>query len=119
MSMLLSSIWTQEFNPSSRCYDSIFDASEPTVKQVYELATSGSEIHELDIWGATADVVAVELQVLLEHAANKGDFTEVLHREIGEALVFPVRSDHVVDPWDFVINTYITLTSIIMLVSCL
>lgn len=78
MSMLLSSIWTQEFNPSSRCYDSIFDASKPIVKQVYELATSGSEIHELDIWGATADAMAVELQVLLEHAANKGDFTEVL-----------------------------------------
>ena len=35
------------------------------------------------------------------------------HQGIGEALVFPDRSDHVVDPWDIMIIAYITLASII------
>ena len=78
MSMLPSSIWTQDFSPSSGCYNSLFDVSKPIVEHVYELATSSSGIHELDIRGTTAYAMAVKLQVLLENAANKGDFTEVL-----------------------------------------
>ena len=35
-----------------------------------------------------------------------------LHQEIGETLVFPVRSDHVMDLWDFMFNTYKALASI-------
>ena len=35
-----------------------------------------------------------------------------LHQEIGETLVFPVKSDHVMDPWDFMFNTYKALASI-------
>ena len=94
MSMLLSSIWTQEFNPSSGHYDSIFDASEPIVEQVYELATSGSEICELDIQGATANAMAIKLWVLLEHAANKGNFTEVLSPHIHHVhiILLPLQS---------------------------
>ena len=78
MSMLPSSIWTQDFSLSSRRYNSLFDVSKPIVEHVYELATSGSGIHELDIQGTTANAIAIKLQVLLENAANKGDFTEVL-----------------------------------------
>ena len=46
MSMLPFSIWTQEFSPSSRHYNSIFDVRKPIIEWVYELATSSSEIHE-------------------------------------------------------------------------
>ena len=35
-----------------------------------------------------------------------------VHQEIGETLVFPVRSDHVMDPGDFMFNTYRALASI-------
>ena len=35
------------------------------------------------------------------------------HQEIVETLVFPVRSDHVMDPWDLMFNTYKALASII------
>ena len=42
MSMLLSTIWAQEFIPTSGRYDSIFVASNPIIEQVYKLATSGS-----------------------------------------------------------------------------
>ena len=44
MSILLSTIWAQEFSPSSGCYNSVFDSSEPIIEWVYELATSGSDI---------------------------------------------------------------------------
>ena len=38
------------------------------------------------------EVVMYELNAILKGC------TSTIHREIGEALVFPVRSDHVVDP---------------------
>ena len=78
MLMLLSSIWAQEFIPSSGHYNGIFGASNLIIEKVYKLATSGSEILELDIQGTATEAIAVKFQVLLEHAANKGDFTEVL-----------------------------------------
>ena len=38
---------------------------------------------------------------------------EPWHQEIVETLVFPVRSDHVMDPWGLMFNTYKALASII------
>ena len=67
-----------KFIPLSGCYNGVFDAGKPIIEQVYKLATSGSEILELDILGTMTEVMAVEPWGLLEIAAKKSHFIEVL-----------------------------------------
>ena len=78
MTMLPSTIWGQEYSPSPRHHNGMFVEGGPIIEEVYKLATSGSSRFELDLWGPMAGAIAVEFWGLLECAAHKSNFTEVL-----------------------------------------
>ena len=78
MMMLPSTICEQECSPSTRCHNGMFVGGGSIVEEVYKLATSGSSMFELDLQRPMVPAIAVKFWGLLEHAAHKTDFTEVL-----------------------------------------
>ena len=78
LSFLPCCIWTNDFIPSPGCYSGVFTRHQLILDKVYQLASSSSPYSEMIIRAQTVDALAVKLWTLLEHAALKGDFTDVL-----------------------------------------
>ena len=56
----------------------VFAGHQSILDKVYQLASSSSPYSEMIVRARTVDALAVELRTLLERAALKGDFTDVL-----------------------------------------
>ena len=80
LSFLPRCIWTNDFIPSPGRYSGVFAGHQSILDKVYQLASSSSPYSEMIVRARTVDALAVELRTLLERAALKGDFTDVLSR---------------------------------------
>ena len=78
LSFLPCCIWTNNFIPSTGHYSGFFAGHQSILDKVYQLASSSSPYSEMIVRARTVDALAVELRTLLERAALKGDFTDVL-----------------------------------------
>lgn len=80
LSVLPRTIWTQNFTPSAGRYRGEFVEQQSILDKIYHLASIGSGYSELSIRGPTTRALAASLRTLIECAARKGDFTDVLSR---------------------------------------
>ena len=78
LSVLPRSIWTRVVTPIPGRYDGLFVGQQGILDKVYKLATRGSRYFELNVEGTSMGAMAEHLRTLLERAASKSDFTEVL-----------------------------------------